>query len=275
MSTPTGIKVENVDESTKSQHDDADSEVVGEEPTHTDGAEAPADAVEQSEQRKSVRIKTLTERGRSNKLDQSLRSFSSRLAALMKESIYVNSLLSAETLDISTLKQAKVNFTGVWSTVVDIFHDIEELSGGVAELKVQEKFEKAEKMSMELLNTLGVEIRQISQESRSNLSGATRSSKASKLAEAAAELAVKKTKLKYLKLEAEQKARLAQLEAEKEIEMAQARVDALSAVGRASDIDSRDVPDVPEVDKEVLVKNYLNNNSQIISRDPAINTLCN
>ena len=99
------------------------------------------------------------------------------------------------------------------------------------------------------LNDLSTEIRQIMQEIRSNKLGASRvsrASRASKLVKAAAELAEKKTRLKYLQVEAEQNAKLAQIKAAKELEIAQARVDALFGVGRGSDIGIGDAPKLEE-----------------------------
>ncbi len=284
MSHLKGVKDENVDveDSTSLQQLFAENEAVGGEPTQTSaGAEAPAgaanpEAPSQDDLRRSVRRKTLTERGQAHKLEQCRKSFSSKLSTLLKECIHVNGLLSQEALDMPTLKMAKVNFEKVWSAVVETFHEIEILSGGLIELKIQEKFESAERKAMELLNTLSIEIRQLAQETRSNLSRVSHGSKASQLAaEAAAELAEKKTKLKYLKLEAEQKAKLAQLEAEKELAIAQAKVDALSNVSRGGDIAAHDLPDLPEVDKKVLVDKYLHNNPHVDTSDSVVHTLCN
>ena len=111
-----------------------------------------------------------------------------------------------------------------------------------------------------MLNAPSTEIRQMMQEIRSNNSGASRisrASRASKLVEATAKLAEKKILLKYLQIEAEQNAKLAQIKAAKELEIAQARVDALSGVGRGSDIDIGDDPKLKEVDKNYLVNKYL------------------
>ena len=87
---------------------------------------------------------------------------------------------------------------------------------GEVDPQLQNNFESAHHNAQDVLNALSTEIRQIIQEIRINKSGAShvsRASKASKLVEAAAELAEKKARLKYLQIKAQQNAKLAQIKA--------------------------------------------------------------
>ena len=158
------------------------------------------------------------------------------------------------------LKQEQAKLEGLLGDLVDTFNELEVLLEGEVDPQLLNKFESAQHNAQDVLNALSTEIRQMMQETRSNKSGSSRVSRgarASKLVEAAAELAEKKTRLKYLQIKAEQNAKLAQIKAAKELEIAQARVDALSGVGRGSDIGIGDDPKLEEVDKDYLVNKYL------------------
>ena len=94
--------------------------------------------------------------------------------------------------------------------LVDTFNEHEVLLEGEVDPQLQNKFESAQHKAQDVFNALRTEIRQIMQEIRSNKSGASRvsrASRASNLVEAAAELAEKKTYLKYLHIKAEQNAK--------------------------------------------------------------------
>ena len=158
------------------------------------------------------------------------------------------------------MKQEQAKLEGLLGDLVDTFNELEVLLEGEVDPQLLNKFESAQHNAQDVLNALSTEIRQMNQKIRSNKSGSSRvsrASRASKLVEAAAELAEKKTRLKYLQIEAEQNAKLAQIKAAKELEIAQARVDALSGVGRGSDIGIGDDPKLEEVDKDYLVNKYL------------------
>ena len=180
------------------------------------------------------------------------------------------------------LKQEQAKFEGLLGDLVDTFNELEVLLEGEVDSQLQNKFKSAQHTAQDVLNALSTEIRQIMQEICINKSGASRvsrASRASKLVEAAAELAEKKTHLKYLQIEAEQNAKLAQIKAAKELEIAQARVDALSGVGRGSDIDIGDDPKLKEVDKDYLVNKYLSDHqdsgaNEVSPHDSLVQTLC-
>ena len=172
---------------------------------------------------------------------------------------------------------------GLLGDLVDTFNELEVLLEGEVDPQLQSKFESAQHYAQDVLNAPSTEIRQMMQEIRSNKSGAasrvSRASRASKLVEATAELAEKKIRLKYLQIEAEQNAKLAQIKAAKELEIAQARVDALSGVGRGSDIDIGDDPKLKEVDKNYLINKYLSDHqdsgaNEVSSHDSLVQTLC-
>ena len=166
--------------------------------------------------------------------------------------------------------------------LVDTFNELDVLLESEVDPQHQNKFESAQHNAQDVLNALSTEMKQMMQEMRSNKLGASRvsrASRASKLVEIAAELAEKKTRLKYLQIEAEQNAKLAQIKAAKELEIAQARVDALSGVGRGSDIDIGDDPKLEEVDKDYLVNKYLSDHqdsraNEVSSHDSLVQTLC-
>ena len=152
---------------------------------------------------------------------------------------------------------------------------------GEVDPQLQNKFESAQHKAQDVLNAFRTEIRQMMQELRSNKSGASRisrASRASNLVEAAAELAEQKT-LKYLHIKAEQNAKLAQIKAAKELEIARARVDDLSGVGRGSDIDIGDDPKPEEIDEDYFVNKYLSDHqdsgaNEVSLHDSLVQTLC-
>ena len=111
----------------------------------------------------------------------------------MKQCIFVNGLLSEESLILPRLKQEQAKLKGLLGDLVDTFNELEVLLDG--EVELQNKCESAQYNSQDVLNALSAEIRQMMEEIRSNKSGASRvsrASRASKLFEAAAELAEKK-----------------------------------------------------------------------------------
>ena len=144
--------------------------------------------------------------------------FNSHVSTLLKHCIFVNGLLSEESLNLPRLKQEQAKLEVLLGDLVDTFNELEVLLEGEVDPQLLNKFESAQHNAQDVLSALSTEIRQMMQEIRSNKSGASRvsrASRASKLVEAAAELAEKKTRLKYLQIEAEQNAKLAQIKAAK------------------------------------------------------------
>ena len=291
MSTHSGVKDTDfdVEDSTKPQLEPIEVQLADDLVKLSEGYQDPSQVIDGGvdpeasiDLRRGARPRTLTVKGKGYKLEGVKKRFNSQISTLLRHCIFVNGLLSEESLILPRLKQEQAKLEGLLGDLVDTFNELEVLLEGEVDPQLLNKFESAQHNTQDVLNALSTEIRQMMQEIRSNKSGSSRvsrASRASKLVEAAAELAEKKTRLKYLQIEAEQNAKLAQIKAAKELEIAQARVDALSGVGRGSDIGIGDDPKLKEVDKDYLVNKYLSDHqdsgaNEGSSQDSLVQTLC-
>ena len=113
------------------------------------------------------------------------------------------------------LKQEQVQLEDLFSDLVDTINELVVILEGEVDPQLQNKFEGAQHNAKDVLNTLSTKIRQMISEICSKKLCAnrfSRASRASRLVEGAANLAEKKTRLKYLQINLEQKAKLRNLE---------------------------------------------------------------
>ena len=208
MSTHSGVKDTDFDvkDSTKPQSEPIEVQLASDLVILSEGYQDPSQVIDSVvdpeasiDLRRGVRPKTLTVREKAFKLEGVKKTFNSQVSTLLKHCIFVNGLLSDESLILPRLKQEQAKFEDLFCNLVDTFNEFKVLLEGEVDLQLQNKFESAQHNAQDELNALSTEIRQMMQEIRNNKSGASRvsrASRASKLVEATTELAEKKTRLK-------------------------------------------------------------------------------
>ncbi|KAJ8044163.1 hypothetical protein HOLleu_11547 [Holothuria leucospilota] len=237
--------------------------------------------------RSSSRTRQYTEKGLGYEIEKRERNFRNKVSVWRRQAGRIEGMLSAESNDSSTLKQERELLEKDMNEVIVANEEFNEVVRQSDKPIAYSYFETIESDNYHLLKRISECIKEIEKRSEivsgthsksrrsSRSSRSSKGSNISKRAEAAAQAAALKVKLKYIDQEDEQKANLEKLQANldklqtmKEIDMAEAKVDAFVKVEQDASVifDADKLSHLIE-DKEQFVSEYVESHSHVPTTD--------
>ena len=139
ISTHSGVKDTDfhVEDSTKPQLEPIEVQLADDLVKLSEGYQDPSPVIDGGvdpeasiDLRRGARPRTLTVRGKGYKMEGVKKRFNSQISTLLKHCIFVNGLLSEESLILPRLKQEQAKLEGLLGDLVDTFNEFEVLLEG-------------------------------------------------------------------------------------------------------------------------------------------------
>lgn len=226
------------------------------------------------------RKRKLTEKGMSYEIQKRQHNLRNKVSAWRRHAQQIDLRLLSESNDISALTKEQELLLKLMNEVTVANEEHNEILSSANMAYDCSQFEEIEKENHKILKLISQFIREMNEGSEisvkskksHNSSRSSRSSRssqrsnASKRANAAAEAAALKAKLKYIDQEAKQKAELERLQTMKQIDMAEAKVDAITKIEQETnasfDLEVNNIASLPD-DKEQFVEDYVRSHSNV------------